>query len=216
MSAPEQPYSCEHFVALEQEPRHHLIVDNEFVRGFAVEIAPHDRTLCHQHHHDYVLYIAGDAEVLSAPRDSEPQTFRYSDEECDFSAAGLVHVVENLSVTKFRNVVVELLPGVASLRRGQDPTAIIGEVIVDQRFTEELASVFLLNMESGSEVEVCGPAILASPYEHKVELTKPSGEIYIFNGFIDLAWIPPSDKGRMKNLENAPARVVVIVVGPQN
>ena len=69
MSAPEQLYSCEHVVALEQEPRHHLIVDSEFVRGFAVEIAPHDRTLCHQHHYDYVLYIVGDAEVLSAPRD---------------------------------------------------------------------------------------------------------------------------------------------------
>ena len=216
MSVPEQLYSCDHVVALEQEPRHHLIVDNEFARGFAVEIAPHDRTLCHQHHHDYVLYIAGDAEVLSVPREGEPQTFRYTDGECDFSAAGLVHIVENLLPTKFRNVVVELLSGVASLRRGQEPKTIHGAVTVEQRFTGELASVFGLNMGSGSEVEVCGPAILASPYEHKVELTKSSGGASIFNGFRDLAWILPSEKGRVKNLENTLARVVVIVVGPQN
>jgi|SRR5208337_155962 len=216
MSAPEQLYSCEHVVALEQEPRHHLIVDNEFVRGFAVELAPRDRTLCHQHHHDYVLYIAGDAEVLSVPREGEPQTFRYSDEECDFSAAGLVHIVENLSAKKFRNVVVELLPGIAGLRRGPDPKAIHGEVTVNQRFTGELASVFGLNMGSGSEVEVCGPAILASPYEHKVELEGPSGKSGILNDFSDLVWLGPSGIGAVRNLERAPARVVVIAVGSQN
>ena len=110
---------------------------------------------------------------------------------------------------------VELLPGVASLRRGRDLQVIHGEVAWDQRFTGELASVFGLNMGSGSEVEVSGPAILASPYEHRVELAEPSGETYIFNDFRDLAWIPPSGRGRVKNLENAPARMVVIVVGSQ-
>ena len=215
MSTPDQRYSCEHVVAMELEPRHHLIIDNEFVRGFAVEIAPHDRTLCHQHQHDYVLYIAGDAEVLSAPREGEPQTFKYTDEECDFSAAGLVHVVENLSDTKFRNLVVELLPGVAGLRRGQDPKAILGEVAWDQRFTEELASVFVLNMGSDSEVAVCGPAILASPYEHKTEVSGLGGERIIINDFRDLAWLSPSLEFRVKNLADAPARVVVIAVGTQ-
>ena len=37
-------YDCKHAVEIEQEPRHHLVFSNEFVRGFAVEIAPHDRT----------------------------------------------------------------------------------------------------------------------------------------------------------------------------
>src|SRR5271157_3153564 len=213
MTAPEHPYSCEYVVALEQEPRHHLIVDNEYVRGFAVEIAPHDHTLCHQHHHDYVLYIVGDAEVLSVPREGEPQKFNYVDGACDFSKAGLVHVVENLAAAKFRNLVVELLPHVAGLRRGQDPEAIRGEVSVDQRFAEELASVFVLNLGSGSEVEVCGPAILASPYEDKVELSGSGGESKIINYFSDLAWFQPSQKGRVKSFETAPVRVVVIAVG---
>jgi hypothetical protein len=34
-----KPYPCEHAVAIEQEPRHHLVIANEFVRSFAVEIA---------------------------------------------------------------------------------------------------------------------------------------------------------------------------------
>ncbi len=107
-------YSCAHVVPIEQEPRHHLVIENEFVRAFAVEIAPHDRTLCHHHPHDYLLYVAGDAEIISAARDEEPKQLSYRDGECELLEAGLVHVVENLGDTAFRNVVVELLPGSSS------------------------------------------------------------------------------------------------------
>ena len=113
MSAADQDnrYPCDQVVPIEQEPRHHLVIENEFVRAFAVEIAPHDRTLCHHHPHDYLLYVAGDAEIVSAARDEEPKRLSYRDGECELLAAGLVHVVENSRDTPFRNIVVELLPG---------------------------------------------------------------------------------------------------------
>ncbi|MFZ0314317.1 MAG: cupin domain-containing protein, partial [Candidatus Korobacteraceae bacterium] len=111
-------YDCKHVVEIEQEPRHHLVFSNEFVRGFAVEIAPHDRSLCHHHPHDYLLYVASGAEIVSAARDEEPKKLSYRDGECELLEAGLVHVVDNRSDTPFRNVVVELLPRAGELGRG--------------------------------------------------------------------------------------------------
>src|SRR5690349_24789440 len=109
-------YPCEHVVAIDEEPRHHLVIANEYVRAFVVEIAPHDRTLCHHHAHDYLLYVAGDAEVVSAARGEEPKPLSYCDGECEMSSAGLTHIVENLGDEPFTNIVLELLPAAALLR----------------------------------------------------------------------------------------------------
>jgi quercetin dioxygenase-like cupin family protein len=155
-------YDCKHVVEIEQEPRHHLVFANEFVRGFAVEIAPHERSLCHHHPHDYLLYVARGAEIVSAARDEEPKRLSYSDGECELLEAGLVHVVENLSGTPFRNVVVELLPRTGGLRRGAGPDIIRGEAKVTPIFADEQAAIFSLEIEPGAEVEVSGPAVVAS------------------------------------------------------
>ena len=40
---------------LTAEPHHHLALENEYVRVFKVEVAPHDATLMHTHHHDYIF-----------------------------------------------------------------------------------------------------------------------------------------------------------------
>src|SRR5271170_2380410 len=121
-------YDCKHAVEIEQEPRHHLVFANEFVRGFAVEIAPHDRSLCHHHPNDYLLYVASGAEIVSAARDEEPKQLSYRDGECELLEAGLVHIVENLGDKPFRNVVVELLPRAGELRRGAAPSSVVREI----------------------------------------------------------------------------------------
>ena len=54
-------YDCSQPVEIEDEPHHHLIIANEYVRALAVEIPPHVRTLCHHHPHDYLLYVASGA-----------------------------------------------------------------------------------------------------------------------------------------------------------
>lgn len=206
-------YSCEHVVAIEQEPRHHLVISNEFVRGFAVEIAPHDRTLCHHHAHDYLMYVAGDAKIISAPRDGDPQMHSHRDGDCEPSPSGMVHVVENLTDARFRNLLVELLPGTSGLHRGPDPQIVSGEATIVQRFTGERTSVFLLEMEGRSEAELHGPAFVASPYEHEVELTGSPGGVAKLARFTDLAWLDPSTTVMLRNRADAAARVVVIAVG---
>src|SRR5271165_3348503 len=135
-------YDCSRPVEIEDEPRHHLVIANEYVRAFAVEIAPHERTLCHRHPNDYILYVASGAEIISAAREEEPRHLNYKDGECELSSAGLTHVVENLGGTPFRNVVVELLPSPHKLRRGKPPQYINGNARVEQVLDEEPGTVF--------------------------------------------------------------------------
>ncbi len=192
MSAPGNPnrYACDQVVEIEQEPRHHLVIENEFVRAFAVEIAPHDRTLCHHHPHDYLVYVAGIAEIVSAARDEEPKQLSYRDGECELLPAGMVHVVENLGEKPFRNVVVELLPRTGGLGPGARPHWIRGQANVSQILDDERAAIFNIEMEPGGEVTVNGPAIVATPYGDGLN---PEGPEVVVNQnrISNLAWIPP-------------------------
>ncbi len=233
------PHNCEHVVSIEQEPRHRLVIANEFVRGFAVEIAAHDHTLCHLHTHEYLIYVAGDAQIISEPRDAAPKTHSYQDGDCEFSPLGLVHVVENLRDAKFRNLLVELLPGAQDLRRGPDPKTVSGDsgisagaapfspsvgdrvgdrsdagnVEITNRFANDRISVFLLEMQPSSQAEVFGPAIVASPYEHEVEFAPSQATAHSLAQFRDLSWLDPSTSATLSNRAGTPAKVVFIAVG---
>ncbi len=187
----ERNYDCSHVVGIEEEPRHHLVIANEFVRAFAVEIVPHDRTLCHHHPHDYLLYIASDAEIVSAAHGEEPKRLSYRDGECELSSAGLTHVVENLGDASFRNIVVELLPRAGAMRRGAAPAWTGGQANVSQIFEDERATIFSIEIGPGAEVEIAGPAVVATPYDGDLN---PAfvGEVEVNpNDICDLAWIPP-------------------------
>lgn len=206
-------YPCDVVVPIEQEPRHRLVFANDFVRFFMVEIAPHDQTLCHHHGHDYLMYVAGDAQIVSAPRDGEPTTHTYRDGDCEFSPAGLVHAVENLRETKFRNLLVELLPGVHKLRRGPDPRVLREDVKSINRFDGPQISVFLLELEVGSQAEISGPAILASAYDHDVELAVAKEGTRASPHFRDLLWLGPATTGTLGNHCDTVAKVVLIALG---
>jgi hypothetical protein len=209
----EDPYSCEHPVPIEQEPHHHLVIANDFVRAFAVEIAPHARTLCHHHEHEYLMYVAGDAQIVSAPREGGPTTHSYRDGACELSPPGLVHVVENLRETKFRNLLVEFLPALAGLPRSVAPKIAAGDARIVRLFAHDLALVFLLDIEAGSKVEVCGPAIVASPYENQVELALSRGGTHTLADFRDLFWLGPATGITLANHAKTGAKVVLIAVG---
>jgi quercetin dioxygenase-like cupin family protein len=215
-------YSCEHVVPIEQEPRHHLVIENEFVRAFAVEIAPHDRTLCHHHPHDYLLYVVGDGDIVSAARDEEPKKLNYRDGECELLQAGMVHVVENLGDTAFRNVVVELLPGTGSLRRGDDPKVIAGEgdaiqtfeeTRVTQLFDDDRAAIFSIQIQPGAEVEILGPAVVATPYENKLSPDALDGIEIKSNPICHLAWIPAQQEAILWGCWQETERVIIFQVG---
>lgn len=188
-------YDCSRVIDIADEPRHHFVLANEFVRAFAVEIPSGDRALCHRHPQDYLLYSASAAEIISAARDEEPRRLSYRDGECELLSAGLVHVVDNIGENAVRNIVVELWPRTGELRRGVGPKWVGGEWIggrenILQIFDNERASIFKIAIGPCDEVEIAGPAIVATPYHNQLN---PAciGDIDVRqNSVCDLAWVP--------------------------
>lgn len=209
---------CEHVVPIEGEPRHHLVFENEYVRVFAVEIAAHDRTLCHHHRHDYLLYVASDAEVVSTARGEAPKQLNYQDGECEMSKAGLTHVVENLGESPFRNVVVELLPRVTETRRGAAPGDFDSEIAgFEARCTEMLnegqAAIFQVEIEPGANITVSGPAIVAAPYSNNLSPAAVGQIKVVQNEICDLAWIPPERRAVLWGCWEHAERAIVFQLG---
>ena len=200
-------YSCGHVVPIDEEPRHHLVIANDFVRAFAVEIAPHDRTLCHHHEHEYLMYAAGDAQIVSAPREGEPKTRTYHDGDCELSPPGLVHVVENLMDASFRNLLVEFLPGLSDLQRGGDPKIKVGNGVVEALFEEGRISVWSLELGPGAQAEADGPAILATPYGERLFPEDPGDIAH------NMGWIASDRCGLLRNQRERPLRAIVFQLG---
>ena len=215
-------YPCEQVVPIDEEPRHHLVIANEYVRAFVVEIAPHDRTLCHHHEHDYLLYVAGSAEVVSAAQGEEPKRLSYSDGECELSCAGLTHVVENLRDTPFTNVVVELLPDARLLRRGAAPgmaslqtdgTLLFEETSVMELLRKDMAAIFSVQIEPGAEIVIPGPAVIASPYGYRLG-PDAIGEVETKQqSHCALAWIGMGREAALYGCWEDAATVVAFQVG---
>jgi hypothetical protein len=206
-------YDCNRIVEIEDEPRHHLVMANDYVRAFAVEVAPHERTLCHHHPNDYLIFVASGAEIISAARDEEPKRLSYAAGECELSRAGLIHVVENLRDRPFRNIVVELLPAVSGLRRGDNPQELTGDVAIKQAFDDTRGSIFEMKLQGGSDVAIFGPAIIASPDGHELGAVA-SGELEIKRDSIcELAWLPAKERAKLRGSEKHGARIVVFQVG---
>ena len=96
-------------VEITSEPSHHLALENESVRVFQVEVAPHTSTLMHRHHHDYVFVTLGDARVSNEVGGKPPVELTLNDGETRFVPGNFAHVAKNLSDQPFRNVTIELL-----------------------------------------------------------------------------------------------------------
>jgi hypothetical protein len=92
------------------EPHHHLQIDNEFVRAYYLEVAPHDETQLHQHDHDYIYVSLGPADVINNAVCKKPEVhLSLKNGETRFTHGGFAHVAGNLSDAPFRNVTIELI-----------------------------------------------------------------------------------------------------------
>jgi len=96
-------------VEITAEPSHHLALENEYIRAFQVEVAPHAATLMHRHRHDYVYVTLGDAHLSNEVEGKPPAEVKLSDGDTRFSAGNFAHIARNLSDQPFRNVTIELM-----------------------------------------------------------------------------------------------------------
>jgi beta-alanine degradation protein BauB len=95
-------------VPIDKEPSHHLVFENEYVRVFSVEVAPHAETKYHQHDRDYVWVSLGDSDVESVRVGGAAVALQPKDGETQFTKGGFAHKAVNKSDKPFRNVTVEI------------------------------------------------------------------------------------------------------------
>jgi quercetin dioxygenase-like cupin family protein len=96
-------------VEITAEPSHHLALENEYIRVFKVEVAPHASTLLHHHGHDYVFVTLGNAHVSNEVEGKPPVDLKLSDGDVRFVTGNFAHVARNFSDQLFRNATIELM-----------------------------------------------------------------------------------------------------------
>ncbi len=96
-------------VALKDEPHHHLLFENDYVRVWAFGITGHDATLLHNHDLPYLGITVGSADFVNAVTGKPEGHVTLTDGQLSYSKGGFSHVVRTETDTPFRNFTIELL-----------------------------------------------------------------------------------------------------------
>src|SRR5689334_11933043 len=106
---------------LEAEPHHRLALQNEYVKVYRVEVAPHDAVKLHRHDTDAISLSLSDSLVtVHFPGKPDVQQ-RLTNGQIRLQARGYVHSTSVDGETPFRNVTVELLMPQTGERNGCAP-----------------------------------------------------------------------------------------------
>jgi hypothetical protein len=96
-------------VPIANEPHHHLVFENEYVRVFRVSIPAHDATLLHQHDVPYIYVSLGPADVINAVQGRPEARIVMTDGQLGYSLGHFAHIARTDAGSTFDNVTIELL-----------------------------------------------------------------------------------------------------------
>jgi hypothetical protein len=96
-------------VSVHDEPHHHLVFENSYVRAYYVDVAPHESTLNHRHDLPYFGVVLSGGSAAGAPPAGTAAPPPAQAPRAIYSPGGISHTVSNPADTPFRNVSVELL-----------------------------------------------------------------------------------------------------------
>jgi len=96
-------------VPIPQEPHHHLVLENDYVRVFRVSVPAHESTLLHQHDVPYLYVALGPADVINAVQGKPEAHLAMADGQLSYSPGHFAHIARNESNAPFNNVTIELL-----------------------------------------------------------------------------------------------------------
>ena len=96
-------------IHLKSEPHHHLVLHNDYVNVYSVQVAPHDSVLLHKHDLDAISISMSNSEItVRAPGKPDSQQ-KVVHGQLRLQSAGYVHSTFIDGDTPYRNVTVELL-----------------------------------------------------------------------------------------------------------
>src|SRR6266852_7631512 len=96
-------------ITMDQEPHHHLSLQNEYVKVFRVEVAPGDSIRMHRHDQDTVAIAVGDQVVTVGFPDKPDVHQKNPDGQLRLQKTGYVHSTHVEPGTEYHTVAVELL-----------------------------------------------------------------------------------------------------------
>ena len=101
-------------VEVANEPHHHLVLRNEYLRAYKVELPPGEQTLLHHHGENFVSVTLSEAQIENDAVGKPPAGLKTGPGDVRMTSAPLTHLVKNLGSTPFLNITVEILPRSAS------------------------------------------------------------------------------------------------------
>jgi quercetin dioxygenase-like cupin family protein len=211
-------------VEIPAEPSHHLALENERVRVFQVEVAPHAATLLHRHGHDYVLVTLGDAHFSNEVQGKAPAEVKLADGESRFTPGHFVHVARNLADRPFRNVTIELLQD-EKLRDAPSPWP--PEAEGNKEFPGvRIKVLFIHDGARVSEVELQPGATVPSHHHDGPHLVVAVSDLELSSDVEgrgpmpakikagDVKWLPGGFTHTLTNTGKSPARLVTVEFKP--
>jgi len=92
-----------------EEPHHHQVLENPYVRVLRVSIATDDATLLHAHNVPYVYVSLGPADFANAVAGKPEVRVKLTDGQVGYSRGNFAHMVRSDAGMPFNNVTIELL-----------------------------------------------------------------------------------------------------------
>jgi quercetin dioxygenase-like cupin family protein len=207
-------------VEITAEPAHHLALENEHVRVFQVEVAPHASTLLHRHGHDYLFVTLGDAHIVNEVQGKAAVELELADGETRFTPGDFAHAARNLADRPFRNVTIELMQD-EHLRQAPSPWPPEAEgnrefpgVRIKVLFIHDGARVSEVELQPGATVPSHhhdGPHLMVAVSD--LELRSDVDGMGPMPGNFksgDVKWLPGGYTHTLTNTGKNPARLVTV------
>jgi hypothetical protein len=195
-------------VPVREEPRHKMVLENQYIRLFDVHIAPHDTTYYHIHAAPSVVIIISHSVIgtqvfgkaPSLPGEVKPGATSY----IDYGAHPLTHRVWNQSPDTFHVMDIELLRKPANF----DSCSLPDNPFLKFDWEKQPLRVYHINLPEGKDYKLppLACAHLLVIIHGSVNVTNGSPEIApvlnkLQTGMYD--WIPPQSALLISAEENA-------------
>src|SRR5262249_42034113 len=213
---------AERVVPITQEPSHHLVLENRYVRVFDVEVAPHFATRVHRHDHDYIFVTLGDSDVSNERVHEEPVELKLKDGETHFTPGNFAHKAVNLADTPFHNITIEFVEPELTARTAARKDEPIASNSYDNLFPDS-QTFGKIRVHEGTflngEVSTCTGDHAAGP-----QLLVPISQFFVRSAGKsnraekpgDVVWLNTGDCATIVTRGNFPARFVLINFPAEN
>jgi hypothetical protein len=96
-------------VPVKDEPHHHNVLENDYVRVWYFDLPGHEATLLHSHDLPYIVVSLGSGDYVNAIPGRPEAHITLDDGQVTYSKGGFAHVVRTDEGSPFHNFTVELL-----------------------------------------------------------------------------------------------------------